>query len=61
VLGDERIEDRAPPLLQGGERAGFILFDETAVPDDVGGEDRGEAALDAFFGHARGCHPGKAP
>ena len=39
------------PRLEGRQRARLIVLHETAVADHVGGEDGGEAALDAFFGH----------
>ena len=40
-----RAENGRPPLLQRGERAGFILLHEAAVADHVGHEHGGQAAF----------------
>src|SRR5262249_62017462 len=40
-------------LLECGERSRFIPLHQAAVTRDIGGQDGGEATLDALFGHSR--------
>ena len=40
-----RIENSLPPLPQRRQRPRLIPFDEPAVTGDIGGEDRGKAAV----------------
>ncbi len=51
VRGDDRLKDFLAAGLERGEGAGLVHLHETAVADHVGSQDRGEAALGAFFGH----------
>src|SRR5919108_282669 len=45
MLGHQRLQDFAAPLLQGGERSCLVLLDEPAVADHVRGQNSGQAAL----------------
>ena len=53
VGGDRGIEDRFAVPLQRGERAGLVGAHHARIADHVGGEDRRELTVDAFFGHGR--------
>ena len=52
LLRDQWHQDIVTARPQQRHRAGLILLHEPAVADHVGGKNRGEAALDAFFGHS---------
>ena len=51
VFRNHRLEDVPPPRLERRKRALLIGAHKPAVPDHIGGEDGGKAALDAFLGH----------
>src|SRR5262249_45740826 len=40
-----------PTFLERLQRAGLVMSHEPAIAHHIGGKDRGEAALDALFGH----------
>jgi hypothetical protein len=57
VLGDLRIDQRAPVILEGREGAALVAAHQRRVADDVGGHDRGESSLvTSHAGNPR--HPG---
>src|SRR5262245_55424474 len=51
MIGDHWLQDTFAPLFQCSESSRLVLLDEAAVADHVGGQDGGQAALGAFFGH----------
>ena len=51
MTGDERLEDVLAPGSERRQRARLVALHAPAVADHVGGQNRGEAALDSFFGH----------
>jgi hypothetical protein len=51
VIGDQRVQHAFAPRLQGGQRAGFVGFRQSAIADHVGGQYRSKTALSAFFIH----------
>jgi len=51
MLGDQRLQDTFAPLFQCSESSRLVLLDQAAVAYHVSGENSGEAALGAFFGH----------
>src|SRR5262245_54873298 len=55
MLGHQRLNDARPPLLQGAQSARLVRLHEATVADHVGGKYGGQAALDAFSGHAMGA------
>lgn len=52
VFGDFRFEQLLAVPPQAVERVDLVLRHQAAVADYVSGEDRGEVALSALFGHA---------
>jgi hypothetical protein len=50
-MRNERGQDFASPIFELGQRTRLVTLHEAAVTDDIGGEDRSEAALGAFFCH----------
>jgi hypothetical protein len=53
VMRNERGQDLASPIFELGQRTRLVTLHEAAVTDDIGGEDRSEAALGALLGHPR--------
>ena len=51
VAGNRGVEHGLPVLFQRGERAFLVGAHQARITDHVGGEDRREFAIDAFFGH----------
>jgi hypothetical protein len=51
MLGEERIDDASAYLAQPGQRASFILANEAAITDDIGGG--GKPSLDATIAQSR--------
>src|SRR5260221_4901177 len=49
--GNHRLKDFAEPRLECGDGAGFVQLHQSAVADHIGGQDCGETALGALFGH----------
>jgi hypothetical protein len=52
VLSYEWFQHILAPNLESSQRTGLILLHQAAISNHVSGEYGGEAALDAFFGHA---------
>ncbi len=50
-LRRDRIEDLRAQGLQPRQGPGLVRIHHARITDDVSGEDRGEAALKALFGH----------
>src|SRR5262245_52279434 len=55
MLRDQRLQDALAAFLERRKSSRFILFNEPAVADHVGGENCGEATLNAFFAHVVPC------
>src|SRR5215470_8271665 len=53
MLGDQWLQNTFAPLFQCSESSRLVLLDQAAVAYHVGGQDGGEPALRAFFGHAQ--------
>src|SRR5207248_9012400 len=49
--GNHRLKGFAAPRLECGDGAGFVQLHQSAVADHIGGQDCGETALGALFGH----------
>ena len=52
MLRHERIENHPAALFQRCNSTRLILLHQPAISYDVGDENSGKAALDAFFGHS---------
>jgi hypothetical protein len=50
-----RFQHLLPSGHERDQRAGFVLLHQPAIADYISGEDGGEAALGAFFGHVGDC------
>jgi hypothetical protein len=48
---DGRLDQLSEMGVEPGTRPRLVLAHETAVADDIGGEDSRKPSLDAFFGH----------
>ena len=55
IFGEQRLDHLAAPLSEHRKRSGLVLAHEPAVADDVGGENRGEAAFVPGLAHCQ-CH-----